>query len=289
MTRAKERLILTGSLKDDNKSHMGLIVNSLQDFPGFEFPFPETNCDNGNTRRIALYNAEIFYENFTYDGTHNRTDAKKEKVCDVDWGTFVQTWEERKALIISPTTLTEKDAQVENISTDREKYDDESSFLQKYAPLIGTLCHQILNEWDFQGTKGSLQELLETLLALEHKEAKLSQQEARLIKAEVAHIFQPFFHSEAYEDLRMAHIMGREVPLLLHWEGRIMRGAIDIIYEINNQIIIADYKTDRVVSLNNPTYQNQKKVYTEAVKRCLHIDNPAFKLIYLRQGKAFFM
>ena len=69
-----------------------------------------------------------------------------------------------------------------------------------------------------------------------------------------------------------------------------MRGTIDIIYKIDNRLIIADYKTDHVkpsdLQARAEKYQHQKEVYVEAVNRCLQIDNPEFKLIFIRVGKA---
>ncbi|TVM00161.1 MAG: hypothetical protein CV087_15285 [Candidatus Brocadia sp. WS118] len=65
---------------------------------------------------------------------------------------------------------------------------------------------------------------------------------------------------------------------------------IDILYQIDDRLIIADYKTDHVTMTDLPAkaekYRYQKAVYAEAVKRCLKIDNPEFKLIFLRLGKA---
>lgn len=69
-----------------------------------------------------------------------------------------------------------------------------------------------------------------------------------------------------------------------------MRGTIDVLYKIGNRIIIADYKTDHIkaneLSAKTAKYKHQKEVYIEAVKRCLQIENPEFKLIFLRIGKA---
>ena len=69
-----------------------------------------------------------------------------------------------------------------------------------------------------------------------------------------------------------------------------MRGFVDILYKIDDRIVIADYKTDYVPMTDLPVraekYQHQKDVYVEAVKRCLQIENPEFKLIFLRLGKA---
>ena len=80
------------------------------------------------------------------------------------------------------------------------------------------------------------------------------------------------------------------IPILLKWNGQIMRGTIDILYKTDNRLIIADYKTDHIKINELPAktakYKHQKEVYIEAVERCLQIDNPEFKLIFLRLGKA---
>ena len=114
-------------------------------------------------------------------------------------------------------------------------------------------------------------------------------QDAEFIKAEVLKILSGFIDSEAYKELQGAQILGREIPILLKWNGQIMRGTIDVLYKIDDRIIIADYKTDHVkpsdLQARAEKYQHQREVYIEAVKRCLQIDNPEFKLIFLRLGK----
>ena len=109
------------------------------------------------------------------------------------------------------------------------------------------------------------------------------------IKAEVIKILSDFIDSEAYKELQNAQILGREIPILLKWNGQIMRGTIDILYKIGDRIIIADYKTDHIKIHELPAktakYKHQKEVYVEAVNRCLKIDNPEFKLIFLRIDK----
>ena len=114
-------------------------------------------------------------------------------------------------------------------------------------------------------------------------------QDVEFVKAEVLKILSDFIDSEAYKELQNAQILGREIPILLKWNGQIMRGTIDILYKIDNRLIIADYKTDHVKTNELPAraekYQHQKEVYVEAVKRCLKIDNPEFKLIFLEVGE----
>ena len=115
-------------------------------------------------------------------------------------------------------------------------------------------------------------------------------QDVEFIKAEVLKILSDFIDSEAYKELQNAQILGREIPILLKWNGQIMRGTIDILYKTDNRLIIADYKTDHIKTNELPSmtakYKHQKEVYIEAVKRCLQIDNPEFKLIFLRLGRA---
>ena len=109
------------------------------------------------------------------------------------------------------------------------------------------------------------------------------------IKAEVIKILSDFIDSEAYKELQNTQILGREIPILLKWNGQIMRGTIDILYKKDDRMVIADYKTNHIEMSELPAiaekYRHQKDVYVEAVKRCLNIDNPEFKLIFLRLGK----
>ena len=118
----------------------------------------------------------------------------------------------------------------------------------------------------------------------------LQTQDTELIKAEVIKILSDFIDSEAYEELQNAQILGREIPILLRWDRQVMRGTIDVLYKIGNRIIIADYKTDHIKINELPAktakYKHQKEVYIEAVKCCLQIENPEFKLIFLRLRKA---
>lgn len=218
------------------------------------------------------------------------------------------------------------------IKSQRIRHDIEQSH-PKHAALIGSICHRVLEGWDFHGTSQELQKSVESAIKwtinlgiikgessaqfqredLAYREDSISPpseggykgvvikhqgipfdtlqlQDVEFIKAEVEKILSVFIGSEAYKELQTAQILGREVPVLVNWDGQIMRGIIDVLYKIDNRIIIADYKTDHVTMTDLPAkaekYQYQKEVYVEAVKHCLKIDNPEFKLIFLRLGKA---
>jgi len=69
-----------------------------------------------------------------------------------------------------------------------------------------------------------------------------------------------------------------------------MEGMIDVVYRLDGQVWIADYKTDRVRDEDIPDrlaqYGLQARIYTEAVSQCLGVDRVGFKFIFLRQGIA---
>ncbi|HHT9137596.1 MAG TPA: UvrD-helicase domain-containing protein [Candidatus Wunengus sp. YC60] len=352
MTRAKERLILTGALKDDDKSYMGLITKSVRDTAGIELgderfmsqrltkedgslspspnpshqgrgnagdlPSGEENITSGENKtdkeesplplrervrvrgiskgKFPLRNAEVFVEHFRFDGTHHPLKPSKEKEMDIDWTSFVETWKKRREAMVaatqtspftSPSAISRKEAipgEPPAILSEVEKATEVSL---SHAAIVGSICHRVLEGWDFQGTKEELERSVESAIKWELTIEKINDTE--LIKTEVIKILSNFIGSEAHKELQDAQILGREVPILLNWDGQIMRGTIDILYKIVDRIIIADYKTDHVktneLSVKAANYNYQRDVYIEAVKRSLKIDNPEFKLIFLRIGK----
>jgi ATP-dependent helicase/nuclease subunit A len=283
-----------------------------------------------NGTRFSLGDSEVFVERFRFDGTHRFPKPSKEEKLDVDLTSFAETWKKRQeamkaaaqaSLFTSPTTLSENRELSEGAPSAAKEADKISEAYPNYMPIIGSVCHNVLEGWDFHGTKESLEKSVESaiqwIITAENGKSKVIMQrqiddsmdqrgnrlhnfpdtilspDTELIKAEVIKILSDFIGSEAYKELQNAHILGREIPILLKWDGQIMRGTIDILYKTDNRFIIADYKTDYVKPSDLPArakkYQQQKEIYTEAAKRCLTIENPEFKLIFLRLGKAVFI
>jgi len=414
MTRAKERLILTGALKNDDKSYMGLITKAVRDAAGIELgdetimnllstkeeenlppspspshqgrgnagdiPSGEENITYGENKtdrevsplplrervgvrgvskgKFPLGNAEVFVEHFRFDGTHRPLKPIKEKTLDIDWTAFVEIWKKReaamieatrKSLFVSPSTITDDETIAHDMLPVPSNVERASETHPNHAALIGSICHHVLEGWDFHGSPQELQRSVESVvkwditfgkgevespsqfqgesisvtfhphLNLPHQGGGIQEdnkysppceggdvgvvmkskeippdtmqtQDVEFIKAEVLKILYNFIGSEAYKEIQNAQILGREIPILLRWNGQIMRGTIDILYKTDNRLIIADYKTDHVkpsdLQARAEKYQHQREVYVEAVKRCLKIDNPDFKLVFLRIGKA---
>ena len=87
-------------------------------------------------------------------------------------------------------------------------------------------------------------------------------------------------------------VRSREVPFLLPWDDRqqAMSGTMDLLYRLDGQIWIADYKTDSVKSEDVPSrvelYRTQAGIYKAAVARLLDVPSVSFQFIFLRPGLA---
>ena len=161
-------------------------------------------------------------------------------------------------------------------------------YRQTPALVVGDLAHRFLQNWQFTSDvkefKGQLHDFITLSLPREFASSR------REIEAELEDIFQAFFRSKVYAELTGARILGREVPLLMPWNGQIMEGVIDLIYEKNGLLYLADYKTDRItkdqLAEGAERYRRQAEIYSRAVKQSLGRELAAFKIIFLRLGEA---
>jgi ATP-dependent helicase/nuclease subunit A len=155
------------------------------------------------------------------------------------------------------------------------------------AMLVGDLAHRFLQSWNFASDPGGCRAALEVLVARSLPRAHEKQLTA--IQHELEGIFVPFFGSKAYAELTASRILGREVPLLLPWDGNIMEGVIDVIFERNGLLYLADYKTDRTshheLARHAKVYHQQAEIYTRAAQESLRRNVAAFQLIFLRLGE----
>ncbi|MDE0213095.1 MAG: PD-(D/E)XK nuclease family protein, partial [Deltaproteobacteria bacterium] len=154
------------------------------------------------------------------------------------------------------------------------------------ALALGTLAHRVLEHWDFQTKR--VEEDLDEAVA-KHAPA-LPAEEQQVVIRELKKIWTAMARSEVYDELRSARILGREMPFVMPWNGQVMEGVIDLVYERDGRLYVADYKTDQVADddvgriMND--YRHQAEIYTEAVRRGLDREVEAFRLILLRLGRA---
>jgi len=154
--------------------------------------------------------------------------------------------------------------------------------------LVGVVTHRLLEQWDFSRDLSALSDQVGTLLrsVLGPDE----QAHAEIVEDEVKKLLAVFGRSEAYARLQSSQILGREVPFIMPWgERQVMEGVMDLLYRVEGELWIADYKTDRVsadqAAARAERYRTQSEVYRAAVKQALRTE-PRFHCLFLRCGVA---
>jgi ATP-dependent helicase/nuclease subunit A len=221
--------------------------------------------------------------------------ARKKNAAEIkrDWRPYIDIWQRRGQIcraalnspaFVTPTLLKRQEQELaEAVETTQRAAQGRTP-----AMLVGELAHRFLEGWDFGGDEklfhSQLGPFLRAWLPSEYR-ANLSS-----IGEDLKTILDRFLNSGIYAELSKAQILGREVPLLMPWKGQIMEGVIDLIYERNGLLYLADYKTDRIerkdLRLSAEPYRQQAEIYSEAARRSLKREVAAFKLIFLRLGEA---
>ncbi len=187
----------------------------------------------------------------------------------------------RTPRFLTPTTLASGDASVgqERTASPRPRAKTDAG----RARRLGVLAHGFLQQWDYYGAAASWPSALERYVAraAEDVDGALN---------DVGAILAPFFSSDLYRDLAASRILGREVPLIMPWKDAIMEGVIDLIYEREGRLYVADYKSDDIAPDEAPAaadrYTRQAEVYTRAVRESMGREVAAFRCIFLRLGLA---
>ncbi len=152
------------------------------------------------------------------------------------------------------------------------------------ARRLGTLAHRVLQQWDFAADAAAWPEALDRVLTVQ------AESDGVEAAADLRTILAPFFASPVYRELATATILGREVPLIMPWEDAIMEGVIDLVYERDGRLYVADYKSDAVerdaAAAGAERYRRQAEVYTRAVRESLGREVATFRCVFLRLGLA---
>lgn len=227
-------------------------------------------------------------------GAPGRAKSNHRKIAKKpNWQPYVNAWARRrstyestikKPVFVTPTSLKRQEEEMAEAGRQRTNL----SYSRTPSMVVGELAHRFLEGWNFaQGVESfgdRMGPLLDQWLPQELR------QERERIHADLAEIFGCFFGSRIYSELATSQILGREVPLLMPWDGQIMEGVIDLIYEHNDLLYLADYKTDRIareeLAQGAARYRQQAQVYSRAARQSLQREVAAFKVIFLRLGEA---
>jgi len=287
MTRARENLIIScaPSGRSSSGSFLSMIDDTLND------GIADAETSKSVSLGAGMVEIEVVSERLTAPD-RAKTKSKGNKKT-TNWQSFIDTWARRTsayktaqqaAPFLTPTLLKRQE---EALTEARSKMDGRI-YRQTPALVVGDLAHRFLQNWQFTGAfkefKGQLHDFIAHTLPSEFEPSR------REIETELEDIFHVFFRSKVYAELTGSRIVGREVPLLMPWNGQIMEGVIDLIYEKNGLLYLADYKTDRItqdqLAEGAARYRHQAEIYSRAVKQSLGRELAAFKIIFLRLGEA---
>jgi ATP-dependent helicase/nuclease subunit A len=287
MTRAREHLVISTAVTD--KSSSGNFVSLLD--RALENQIAAAVRPGVIQIGAGKLDVEIVETTFAAPGRTSR--RKKPRGTAREWQPYLAHWSRRRnayaaaleePVFVTPTLLKAREQEFAEDTGEirRAAHKDKTPAL-----LVGELAHRFLEQWDFAAAVEDLGDRLgEFIDALLPREAR---QHAAVIRAELETILQRFAGCDVYAELTQARILGREVPLLMPWNDRVMEGVIDLVYERNGLLYLADYKTDRItreeLRLATDRYQRQAEIYSEAARRSLGRDIAAFKLIFLSLGE----
>ena len=282
MTRARERLVLSGALS--KRPVRGALLELLEEAAG-------TELDGQERAVISLAGVELPHTILKGSGRvpsneRTRPAILQEEVVETE---VSRRWEERdriwrayrsEAPIVSPSDFVRKPLQLSTANARTVKPG-------LAGKTLGTMVHRLLQHWDFAAeVEPQLAAMNVTALAPNGQDDQVQQS----VMEEIGQIVRSFAQSAPYDRLRRATVIGREVPFLMPWnEGRqILEGVIDLLYRLDGKLWIADYKTDRVppdqIAARAEAYCEQARLYREAVARSLGEPVAGFEFIFLRQG-----
>ncbi|MEK6585603.1 MAG: PD-(D/E)XK nuclease family protein, partial [Nitrospirota bacterium] len=155
--------------------------------------------------------------------------------------------------------------------------------------LAGVVAHRLLEGWDFSQHPSGL--CAQVGLTVQATLGPDDQPHAEAITESVNDLLATFGRSEAYERLRSSQILGREVPFVIPWGDRqVMEGVIDLLYRLDGELWVADYKTDAIsadqAAARAEQYRTQGEVYKSAIRQSLGYDSVRFHCLFLRCATA---
>jgi ATP-dependent helicase/nuclease subunit A len=313
MTRAKERLILSGGWP--SRPSKGTFLGLLQ-----EAATGEVGAAGSPTLHIGPVPLEQTVVTAGERAPKRRTPAPARLRASTEWAAIAERWATRDqawaalraaAVHVTPTGLLQSGDKKAGRPASHAAGDPERS------RLVGTLAHRVLQHWDFSDAPEKLRERIAAVCRQDIAEDRAGKMAE--IESELQELLRTFTASEPYRELQRATILGREVPFVMPWEGEgrgargkgskerakplasslsprasrpcvVMEGVIDVVYRLDGKIHLADYKTDRVQDSEVPAraaaYEGQARIYREAVSRCLGMTDVGVQLIFMRNGKA---
>ena len=297
MTRAKDRVVLSGGMT--GRTGQDTVLSLLSEIVPAGLGDPEVAQfsigDAAIGQTVVPAQAPGHVPRFGWAGELKPADHDSSVI--ETWTGRTERWREaqQRPRALTPSMMVE--ALPDRRQRRGRKVGEERS--RRISQVIGVLAHRLLERWDYGASTAEFPRLIEALCRSQLPpdcEADRAQ-----IQADLEKLFDAFGRSEPYRLLQRAELLGREVPFSIPWEqgegqargkgpalGQVMTGTIDVIYRLDGQVWVADYKTDDVGVDELPElvrrYAWQAQVYQAAVRQALAIDAVGFQFIVLRQG-----
>ena len=294
MTRARERLIISGGApaRLSRGAFLGLLQQVTETEIG-SLDGPDITIGSTSCPQIVTPPSGRMFPRF------DKAEHQLKKSPNL--ASWFDRWRERddvwRVLNATPTYNTPT-SQERNIPQVSGKWNVLSTSREKGA-LIGTLTHRVLEGWNFAHPRDVLEEQVHWVC--QHRVPREFMNESQSIVEEVTGILNVFISSPIYDVLQRAECLGREVPFTLPWDCRqdgdqaitdlpgVMEGVIDLVYQLDGRVYLADYKTDHVAEndllVRSRSYQRQMTIYQQAAQQCLGFSQVTCQLIFLRLGK----
>ncbi len=283
MTRAKELLVLSG----------GKVARSVGETT-FQWlqQIGEGQVGEMATRQLSI-GASILPHRVAHAPERTwqrRVHTPEDPAISIDVLSIARLWEERKQRWsavaetewhVTPTALIRQEVPREPLPVHNGQSRD-------VGRLTGIAAHRVLERWNFSSPASGLIEQIGPVLR-----TVLQPEEQSLLPAvtdSLHGLFLAFGGSPLYDRLRSSQIVGREVPFTMPWgERQVMEGVMDLLYRLDGELWIADYKTDVVSSdqavVRAEQYRTQGEVYKAAVRQRLKLE-PRFHCLFLRCATA---
>jgi ATP-dependent helicase/nuclease subunit A len=298
MTRAKERLILSGGWPSPSSRSKGTFLDLLK-----EAAAGGVGEEDVPTLHVGPVPLEQTIVTAGARAPKRRKAAPARLRTTKDWASVAERWKVRDqawdtlraaAVHVTPTSLMKTKDQA-GVRPPARAVDGADR-----SRLVGTLAHRVLQHWDFALPTDQLHARIASVCRTDVPPEM--EEDRAAIETDLRALFETFAGSEPYRMLRRVEILGREVPFTMSWPVStpphaspltphcLMEGVIDVIYRLDGHIHLADYKTDRVqdseLAARAAAYAPQARVYREAVTKCLGLADAGVDIIFVRNGTA---
>lgn len=309
MTRAKEKLVITGTVSNIEKAVLSATVSGESEaklpvqgvinsgnFLSWIIPPLAFHPDCGELRKMACFSNRCIASDFSvklftsYESEEADEQMKQEEECAAVSSKIMDEIKKRAEYEYPFEALSKVAVKLSASHLEEEKPDydffcsSRPAFLEKKGltpAQKGTATHKFMQFCDFEKARENVSE---EILRLKSK-GYLSEAESEAVETEK---IEKFFAGNLAKRIFASDSLMREykfvtevsageynpeLPQNLKDEKIVIQGIADCVFVENGKGILVDYKTDRISSPKKliELYRNQLKVYKQAIEKSLEI------------------